>query len=93
MHFQFKLIFAISSSKTSCYFHIKAIHCEWGAWVIGKCSAECGMGTRTNTRDKTVEEANGGTCSGETTEVVECMEKECPGKIIYIYYGDIRQAH
>ena len=50
------------------------------------------MGTRTNTRDKIVEEANGGTCSGETTDVVECMEKECPGKIIYIYYGDIRQA-
>ena len=84
MNFQYikKLIFAISSLKTSCYFHIKAIHCEWGAWVIGKCSAECGMGTRTNTRDKIVEEANGGTCSGEKTEVVECMEKECPGKLI-----------
>jgi len=54
------------------------IHCEWGAWVLGKCSAECGMGTRNNTRDKIVEEANGGTCSGEPTEVEECMEKECP---------------
>ena len=43
------------------------------------------MGTRTTTRDKIVEEANGGTCSGETTKVVECMEKECPGKLIYVH--------
>ena len=47
------------------------------------------MGTRTNTRDKIVEEANGGTCSGETTEVVECMEKECPGELIHAYIMEI----
>ena len=47
------------------------------------------MGTRTNTRDKTVEEANGGTCSGERTEVEECMDKECPGKLIHSYVTEI----
>ena len=46
---------------------------------MGECSAECGMGTQTNTRTKLVEEANGGTCSGQPTEIVECMLKECPG--------------
>lgn len=54
------------------------IHCEWGTWTIGPCSAECGLGQRTNTRSKLVEESNGGTCTGQPTEVVECMEKECP---------------
>ena len=83
------LIFTISFLPSSHYSYIIAIHCEWGAWVIGKCSAECGIGTRTNTRDKIVVEANGGTCSGETTEVVECMEKECPGKLIYAYIMEI----
>ena len=33
-----------------------AIHCVWDNWVIGTCSAECGPGTRTNTRVKLVEE-------------------------------------
>jgi len=54
------------------------IHCEWDEWIVGDCSAECGFGTRTNTRTKLVEEANGGTCSGQASEIVECMEKECP---------------
>lgn len=83
------LFFATSPLTTSYYFHIIAINCEWGEWVIGKCSAECGTGTRTNTRDKIVEEANGGTCGGETTRVVECMEKECTGKLIYAYIMEI----
>ena len=39
------------------------------------------MGTRTNTRVKLIEEANGGTCSGQPFETVECMEKECPGML------------
>ena len=56
-----------------------AIHCVWDNWVIGTCSAECGPGTRTNTRVKLVEESNGGTCTGKDEEVLECMDKECPG--------------
>jgi len=54
------------------------VHCEWSNWEKGECSKECGAGTQNNTRTKLVVEAHGGTCSGETTEVVECMVKECP---------------
>jgi len=54
------------------------IHCEWGEWVAGECSHECGEGTQVNTREKLVEEANGGTCTGKPNETVSCMLKECP---------------
>lgn len=54
------------------------IHCEWEDWELGECSEDCGPGTQTNTRTKLVEEANGGTCDGKPTEIVECMLIECP---------------
>ena len=63
-----------------------AIHCKWGAWVYGICSASCGTGTRTDTRVKIVEEANGGTCTGKPIEIVQCKEKECPGKYLVSKY-------
>ena len=56
-----------------------AIHCVWDKWVEGNCSTECGTGTKTNTRVKLVEESNGGTCTGNSEETLECKEKECPG--------------
>ena len=56
-----------------------AIHCEWNDWVLGDCSKECGTGTRINTRTKSVEEINGGTCTGQATEEEECLIVECPG--------------
>ena len=55
-----------------------AVHCEWDEWIVGKCSVECGTGTRTNTRVKRVEESNGGTCTGKPSEVLQCKDKECP---------------
>ena len=55
------------------------IPCEWSEWAVGDCSAECGAGTRTKTRSKTIEEANGGTCTGDTTKTESCKDKECPG--------------
>ena len=55
-----------------------ARHCKWDDWVEGECSAACGVGTRNNTRTKSVVEANGGTCSGQPTETVECKIKDCP---------------
>ena len=61
-----------------------AIHCTWDNWKIGACSAACGPGTRINTRVKLVEESNGGTCTGENKEILECKEKECPGR--YFFY-------
>ena len=54
-----------------------AIHCKWDDWVNGTCSVTCGVGTREDTRVKLVEEANGGTCTGKPTEIVQCNEKEC----------------
>merc|ERR1712080_222984 len=54
------------------------IHCEWNDWVIGECSDSCGTGTRTNTRTKSVVEANGGTCTGQPSEVEECNTHPCP---------------
>merc|ERR1712223_1694865 len=50
-----------------------AIHCIWDNWKVGTCSAECGPGTRINTREKLVEESNGGTCTGENKEILECQ--------------------
>merc|ERR1719400_2172731 len=55
-----------------------AVHCVWDDWVLGECSATCGAGTRTNTRVKLVEEANGGTCDGQPNEIEECQAGECP---------------
>ena len=58
-----------------------AIHCEWDEWVHGECSKTCGTGTRTNTRVKLVEEANGGSCTGQISEIEECSTNPCPGTI------------
>ena len=60
----------------------EAIHCEWNNWVYGECSELCGTGTRTNTRTKSVVEANGGTCTGRPTEIEECNTHPCPSKKI-----------
>ena len=56
------------------------IHCEWDEWVMGECSRTCGTGTQVNNRTKLVEEANGGTCNGQPSEIVECNTQPCPGK-------------
>ena len=59
-----------------------AIDCQWGEWNTGICSADCGDGTRTNTREKIVEEDYGGACNGTDYQSVPCKEKECTGKPI-----------
>ena len=61
---------------------ILAIHCEWDEWTLGECSDSCGTGTRTNTRTKTVVEANGGTCTGQPTEIEPCNTHPCPSKTL-----------
>ena len=58
---------------------------------MGECSAECGVGTRTNTRVKLVEEANGGTCDGQPTEIEECQAGECPSKLLIFILQSERQ--
>ena len=63
-----------------------AVDCEWNEWKFGQCSAECGEGTKIKTRSKLVEESNGGSCIGESTETVECKIKECPGKYSFPHF-------
>ena len=61
------------------------IDCEWGEWQIGDCSKTCGKGSRTRTRTKIVEEANGGKCEGGSTMQEPCEEQDCPGNFIIIH--------
>ena len=55
-----------------------AIDCKWDTWVHGECSKTCGFGTRTNNRTKLVEEENGGTCTGQSSEIEDCNKDPCP---------------
>ena len=58
---------------------ISAVDCVWGEWILGECSTTCGIGSRLNTRIKLVEEVNGGSCAGQSTETEDCKLQECPG--------------
>ena len=60
---------------------ILKVHCKWDKWVTGECSKTCGTGTRTNTRDKSITEAYGGTCTGQPTEIEECNPQKCPSRL------------
>ena len=57
------------------FFQITAVDCiwaEWGTW--GQCSKTCGDGgSRERIRVKELEEANGGTCNGQSTDT----EQDC----------------
>ena len=56
--------------------------CEWGDWVVGECSMECGGGIQIDFRDKIQEELFGGKpCEGDATRETECNNEECPGEI------------
>jgi len=55
-----------------------AKNCEVGDWgAFGACSVSCGEGTQERTREKTVVEANGGTCDLALTESRACNEGPC----------------
>ena len=68
------------------YIYIVLVNCVWDAWVNGTCSTTCGAGQQTNTRDKLTEEAYGGACSEESTEVVSCINVECPGMYLSLFF-------
>ena len=54
------------------------VDCEWDAWKLGKCSAECGGGKRTDTREERVAPAYGGKlCSGEIKRTQDCNPQAC----------------
>ena len=59
---------------------VLAINCEWADWVAGNCSSDCGEGAMNRKREKIVTEVNGGICKGNSTEIVQCKEKECLGR-------------
>jgi len=56
------------------------VNCVWGSWSgWGQCSKTCGSGGKeTRTRSKTVVEANGGTCSGSSTQQRSCVSSVWP---------------
>ena len=65
------------------YFGI--VDCQWGSWNSwNSCSKTCGGGEKTRTRDKTVDEAHGGTCTGQSFETEPCNTNSCPGKCLEI---------
>ena len=60
-------------------FAVGPVDCEWSEWnMYGQCSVTCGEGTFKKYRYKSVEEKNGGTCSGEEDTIDTCMTP-CPG--------------
>ena len=61
------------------------MNCEWGEWSGegSACSQTCDMGTKEYTRNKRVQEKNGGLCLGEPKKTEQCtIGIECfPGKL------------
>eukprot|EP01013_Petalomonas_cantuscygni_P015357 TRINITY_DN3164_c0_g1_i1.p1 TRINITY_DN3164_c0_g1~~TRINITY_DN3164_c0_g1_i1.p1 ORF type:complete len:6949 (+),score=1286.42 TRINITY_DN3164_c0_g1_i1:147-20993(+) len=57
------------------------VDCAWGEWSsIGaaSCSARCGAGLRTQTREVIIQAAHGGTpCTGGATLQTECIGDDC----------------
>ena len=62
------------------------VDCVWDAWVNGTCSTTCGAGQQTKVRVKLTEEAYGGTCTGKSTDVVSCIDFECPGMYLRMIF-------
>ena len=55
---------------------------EWMAW--GECSATCGDGTRTRTREVVQQPEYGGTeCPSNLEETATCNDARCPGALLH----------
>ena len=65
-----------------------SVDCQWSDWTpSGSCSKSCGGGSQKFTRDKTVSESNGGSCSGSNEKTDSCNTQDCtsgPGKLEWI---------
>ena len=69
------------SEKCSCQliFSPSLVDCEWGEWVVGVCSEECGNGVQTMTRTIKIQaQFDGKECVGESSIEESCYVKECP---------------
>ena len=61
-------------------FPLNLVDCQWSKWTASSCSATCGGGNMRKTRNKIIEEKDGGICTGNAVEDEECNERECPGR-------------
>lgn len=59
------------------------VNCQWSSWNSGSCSKTCGGGSITKIRTKTVQEANGGSCQGQSSRIENCNSNLCPGTSIF----------
>ena len=63
-----------------------SVDCTWGPWGSwSACSKTCGGGTRTQTRIKSVVEANGGDCIGKNQQEETCNQEKCRKYNRYIF--------
>ena len=54
--------------------------CKWSHWnEWNTCSTTCGKGKRHRTRDKDIEDKDGGKCPGNSSEEEVCNTQLCPG--------------
>ena len=67
------------------YFYTSVpVNCEWSNWSEwGSCSQSCDGGTQISTRSKTVQESNGGACSGLSEKSQSCNSQSCPGEFSF----------
>ena len=75
------------SEKCSCQliFSPSLVDCEWGEWVVGVCSEECGNGVQTMTRTIKIQaQFDGKECVGESSIEESCYVKECPRNQLFL---------
>ena len=62
--------------------------CVWGPWsTYSTCSKSCGGGRKSRTRQKDVQEKNGGLCEGTGVDKTSCNTENCPSKLYYHFKG------
>ena len=68
-----------------------SVDCQWSSWTpSGSCSKSCAGGIQNYTRNKTVSESNGGSCSGLSEKTDSCNTQDCPtgpGKFSYCVHA------
>ncbi|CAJ1370240.1 unnamed protein product [Effrenium voratum] len=66
--------------EAGCNFDVCPTHCKWSDWEQwSPCPASCNGGTRSKSRTRVTEAANGGkACEGNRTEVAKCNTDPCP---------------
>ena len=66
---------------------IISVNCQWSSWSrYSGCTKSCGGGTQFTKRTKTIQESDGGTCSGEKVYSRNCNIQSCEGKFTKVEY-------